>query len=134
MPAVRIEVHVGNIGTLYQVPTVDQDGAPLDPTDAIVKEIWFGLPQGTLRKAATVVGSGSPSDAWMLTYRVVADDGIGSPPGQFHQATGRLQLQGHLEWADGTRITSPIYQVADNGVELRVHKNLLRLTDANEFE
>lgn len=133
MPTPKPEVHIGDRGPRYRLRLINQDGDAIDPTSAIVKELWFDMPQGQLRKAAEVISVGSPATAWDLAYQVVGNDGIGSPAGEVHLSTGRFTIQAHVEWADGVRKSSTIGHVADNGMELRVHRNIVAMDDDNEF-
>jgi hypothetical protein len=120
----RPEIHVGDIGTRYQVRIYDET-MPFDPTTAMLKDLIFSLPLGVvLTKPATVVPEGSPAASWLLVYQVTAGAGAGSPPDEFHAAPGVLKIQARLEWADGSIFHSDIRTTDEDGVELRIYKNI----------
>jgi hypothetical protein len=120
----RAEVHVGDVGTKYRTEVLD-NCEPFDPSTADTLQLIFLLPGGgVLVKDATLETEGSPADRWFLTYTVVADDGIGSPPGDFHAQTGPLKVQFYVEWADGRHFHSNIRAVDIDNRELRVYANL----------
>jgi hypothetical protein len=119
----HVEIHVGDIGTLYHVEVLDA-GQPFDPAGATITQLIFKMPNGLiLRKDATVTTEGSPADSWFLDYTVVPGDGIGSP-GEFHDNEGAFQVQGYLEWGDGRNWHSDIITADTDGQELRIFPNL----------
>jgi hypothetical protein len=105
------EVHQGDVGTTYRVRCLDR-GVPFDPTDATIKELIFKMPQGVLVKPATVEQIG---DDFYLVY--IADEG-------FHSTPGKVQLQGHVKFANGEEYHSQIQSTDEDGDELRVHRNI----------
>jgi hypothetical protein len=119
------EIHVGDIGTLYRI-RIQDNAVDFDPSSAAVKELVFRLPGNVLlRKTATVaVGTGDEEGQWFLTYRVLAADGAGTPPGEFHAAVGKVRMQGFLEWADGSRFSTDERTTDDEGFQLKIHKNI----------
>jgi hypothetical protein len=124
MPDVA-EVHVGDIGTLYRVRVQDENG-DFDPSSASVKELIFQMPgvaDPVVRDAAVLVGSGDEAGQWFLTYTVTEAD-VDTSPAEFHGQAGRVTIQGYLEWVDGDRYHSNRRTLADDGTELRVHRNL----------
>lgn len=118
-----LEVHLGDIGTIYRVRVTDENG-DFDPRSATIKQLIFAMPGGVvLEKDATVlVGSGDEDGQFFLSY-TVADD-AGSPTDDFHQTVGKFRLQAYLEWADGTHYHSNVRTTDDDGNELRIHRNL----------
>lgn len=120
----RPEVHVGDVGTQYRVRIIDEDGTDFDPSDADVMELVFKLAGGgVVRKGATLEVD-SPAGQWFLTYTVVANDGVGSPPGDFHPERGRMKVQAYLEWGDGRKFSSDVVSVDTDGRDLMVYENL----------
>lgn len=125
MPDLRPEIHVGDVGTLYRAK-VYSDQVAFDPSTASVKQLIFKLPGGVvLTKTATVTDDGlSPAESWYLTYAVQANDGAGSPPGDFHALPGPVRIQAYLEWADGSSFHSDVQTVDEDGRELRIFRNI----------
>jgi len=120
------EVHIGDVGTIYRVVLTDEAGTVVDPSTATTVQFLFQVPGGAvITKDATVVPlGGSPPTSWELTYQIVAGDGLGSPPGEFHATAGPLKIQLHLAWADGSTFHSDIRTTDEDGRELRIYRNL----------
>ena len=110
------EIHLGDIGTLYKVRIRD-NGSPFDPTDAVVKELVFKLPVGTVVRSAEVLFEGAD---WFLTYQVTVEDAM------FHSVLGKISVQGRLVFSDGSEYSSQIQTEDESGTELRIWKNLER--------
>jgi hypothetical protein len=118
-----VEIHVGDIGTVYRVHVLDDDHE-FDISAATTSELIFQMPNGVIfHKSASITSEGSPPDAWFLEYEVQPGDGIGSP-GEFHDNEGPLAVQAFLEWADGKRWHSNIQTMDTDGQELRIFPNL----------
>ena len=110
------EVHVGDIGTVYRVPTYDFDLTPanFDPSAATTKQLVFKMPgaAGLLTRTATAAQVTIAGVAvWCLTYTVLAADVVAyvsGTVGGFHQAAGDIEIEGYLEfssaqkWSSGT--------------------------------
>lgn len=119
----NVEVHVGDIGTVYKVHVLD-GGEEFDISAATVHELIFRMPNGAiLRKTADITTNGSPATAWYLEYEVQPGDGLGSP-GEFHDNEGAFQVQGFLQWADGKQWHSNVQTMDTDGQELRIFPNL----------
>ena len=105
------DIHVGDVGTVYQVPTYDDDLtlANFDPSSADVKKIYFSMPQldGSVavinRNAVAAQVTINDVAVWCLTYTVVSGDAA-----TMHIAAGYLKLQGYIEFADGRKWWSSI--------------------------
>jgi len=104
----RVEIVVGDCGTVYQVPVYDDDLAPanFDPSAAGVKQIVFKMPgaSGLLTRTATAaqVTIGG-LQVWCLTYTVLPADVVA---GGFHQQAGDVSLEGHIEFSSSQKWTS----------------------------
>jgi hypothetical protein len=54
------EIHVGDVGTEFTFPVVDEEGAAVSLAAATVMEVWFGKPDETvLVVSASRVGDGT---------------------------------------------------------------------------
>jgi hypothetical protein len=106
------EVHLGDVGTLYKLRLTDA-GVPFDPTSATTKQIIFKLPSGTVTKGATVLQDGND---FYLTYQV-------TDPG-FHSLPGRVFVQAHLVFPDGSIYSSSVAGADENGQALTIARNL----------
>lgn len=118
-------MHIGDIGTQYQMRVL-RDGLDFDPTDAVVKRLFFLLPGNHVlsRDATQEDDGGSPPAIWYLTYTVVAGDVGGSPSDDMHGEVGRMKVQGYLEYADGRVFRTDVVEEDTDGRELRVRDNL----------
>ena len=105
------EVHVGDVGTTWRVKCLD-GGEPFDPTEAILTEIIFKMPQGVVVKPAAVEQDG---DDFYLVY--IAEEG-------FQSAAGKVSLQAHVKFSDGQEYRSDVQTADENGNELKVARNL----------
>ncbi len=122
------EIHVGDVGTVYQVPCYDDDLAlaNFDPTAANVKQLIFDMPgasgAGTLTRTATAaqVTIGGAS-IWCLTYTVLAADVVA---GAFHQQAGKVRLQGYVEFSSAQKWKSSIVTTDQQNRPLQVVGNL----------
>jgi len=79
------QVHVGDIGTVFQATVKDQDGAVVDISTASVKTLFFRKPNGTvLAKAAVFVATGTDGQ---MKYVSIAGD---------LDQSGNWSLQGYV--------------------------------------
>lgn len=72
------EVHVGDVGTEFRAQVKDQDGAVVDVSSAIVRQLKFRKPDGTVIVRAALSGSASdPAKTgalgWMYYIGVLGD-------------------------------------------------------------
>lgn len=85
------QVHVGDIGTVFEATIKDQDGAVVDVSTAAVRQLLFKKPDGTVvPKTATLVTSGVDGKVKYVTG--VAGD-IDQP--------GEWFLEGYVEIGSG---------------------------------
>lgn len=122
------EIHVGDIGTVYEVELLDAGQPFAGAEDATVTELIFGMPNGlSIVKEAILTTDGSPASRFFLTYAVQPNDGIGSP-GEFHDNAGPITIQAHVarfgspgpEW----EFSSTVATADVDGNELRIHPNI----------
>lgn len=99
-------IHVGDIGTIFEVTIVEKDGVtPVPITSATVKKIFFKKANGTkIVKDATLVNTGS--DGKMKCVGVSGDINI----------PGTWQMQGYIEIAGGKFYSAK--------TKFEVHENL----------
>lgn len=97
----------GDVGTIFEITSVDPDGAAVDISAATVKKFHFKRPDGTtLTKTAVFTSDGSDGK---LRYTTVADD-LNQP--------GTWQVQVHVEAPSYTWHSSvAIFQVKPNLVD-----------------
>lgn len=120
--ATTSDVKVGDIGTVYFVPTYDNDlaEANFDPSSASVLQLIFRMPgaSGLLTRTATAaqktIGSAS---VWGLQYTVLAADVVA---GGFHQEAGDLAIEGYLEFSSAQKWSSGLVTKDQQDRPLRV--------------
>lgn len=112
----RAEIKVGDIGTVYFLPTYDDDltEANFDPSAATTKQLIFRMPgaAGLLTRTATAAQKTIDAvSVWGLQYTVVAADVVAYVSGSvggFHQEAGTIRVEGYLvfssdqKWASQT--------------------------------
>lgn len=121
------DIHVGDIGTVYQVPVYDDDLtlANFNPSTALVLKIIFSMPQvnggvATIERTASAVQVTINGVAvWCLQYTVLTAD-----VATMHIAPGYLQLQGYLEMADGRKWRSNVITMDSRDRLLQIVANL----------
>lgn len=129
----RADIHVGDVGTVYFVPTYDDDLTPanFNPTAAVVKQIRFKMPGATtlLVRTADAAQQATLDGAsiWGLRYTVLAADVaayVSETVGGFHQTTGVVILEGYVEFSAAQKWASD--QVSDDqqGRSLRIRSRL----------
>ncbi len=119
----KVEIHVGDIGTIYRVRVLD-NGIDFDFSTADIMELIFLMPNNiVLHKAATMTTDGSPATQFFLEYQVMPGDGVGSP-GEFHDNEGPLAVQAYLHFPDSSQFHSSIQTIDTDGQELRIFPNL----------
>ena len=83
-------VHVGDIGTIFRLTIVDEDGDAIDVSGATTKKIYFEKPDRTkIVRTATFYTDGSDG---IIQYAVVDGD---------LNKSGDWQVQGWVDLADG---------------------------------
>lgn len=110
----RTEIKVGDIGTVYYVPTYDNDLTPanFDPSTATTKQLIFKMPGVTTpitRDATATQRTINGASVWCLTYTVVAADvaAYTSPTaGGFHQTPGNLRIEAYVEFSSAQKWSS----------------------------
>ena len=106
MTAIRkAEIHVGDIGTVFEVTLKDGDGNAVDISSATVKEMVFGKPDGT----SLVVTASFKSDGedGILEYATVDGD---------LDQDGLWYVQGYVEM--------PTWEGHSSAEKLTVHETL----------
>lgn len=107
------EIHVGDIGTVYDYPLYDDDISPatFDPSTANVLQLIFKMPGATglcVRTATPVQKTINGASVWCLRYTVVAADVAAwssASAGGFHQEAGAVSLEAHLEFGANQKWT-----------------------------
>jgi len=122
----RQDVLIGDVGTVYFVPTYDDDLEPVnfDPSDAAVKQLIFKMPgaAGLLtRDAVAAQKTIDEESVWGLQYTVLAADVVA---GGFHQAAGPVRIEAHLEFSSSQKWTSSPVSVDQQGRDVRVIRRL----------
>ncbi len=126
------EIHVGDVGTVYHVPTYDNDlvEANFNPTSAPTKQIIFKMP-GTsaliTRNADAAQRTISGVAVWGLQYAVTAADVApwsDANTGGFHQAAGILNLEGYVEFSPAQKWSSSTVTKDQKGRTLEVKARL----------
>lgn len=122
----RSDCFVGDVGTVYRIPTYDDDMTPsnFDPSSATTKQLIFEMPgaSGVLTRTATAAQVTIDSVAtWCLTYTVLAADVVA---GGFHQQAGPVKIQGYLVFSASQSWKSSIVTQDQQGRTLRVAENL----------
>lgn len=122
------EIKVGDVGTVYFVPTYDNDlaEANFDPSLATTKQLVFRMPgaSGLLTRTATAAQKtiGGVS-VWGLQYTVLAADVAAyssASVGGFHQSTGAVKIEGYVEFSSAQKWSSGIVAEDQQGRTLRV--------------
>jgi hypothetical protein len=125
----RAEIKVGDVGTVYFVPTYDDDLTPanFNPTAATTKQIVFKMPGTTalITRDATAAQQDTLAGAsiWGLRYTVTAGDVAAyasATVGGFHQRAGAVTLEGYVEFSSSQKWTSDKVTTDQQGRELRV--------------
>jgi hypothetical protein len=109
------EVKIGDVGTVYFVPTYDDDRelTNFDPSSATTKQLVFRM-QGAsallMRTATAVQQTIGGVDVWGLAYTVTAADvapyDAQAQTGGFHQQAGPISIEGYLEFSPSQKWTS----------------------------
>jgi len=125
MASEAAEIHIGDVGTVYQVPTYDNDLAlaNFDPTTATVKQLIFEMPgSGVLTRAATAAQvTIDGASVWCLMYTVVAADVVS---GGFHQQPGAVKMQAYVEFSSAQKWRSGIVTKDQQNRPLQIVGNL----------
>lgn len=114
--ATSSDVKVGDVGTVYRIPTYDNDlvETNFDPSSAGIKQIVFRMPGASglcIRTAVAAQVTIGGASVWCLTYTVVAADVAAwssTSVGGFHQEPGPISMEGYIEfssaqkWSSGT--------------------------------
>jgi hypothetical protein len=107
------DVHVGDVGTLYQ-GEIQDTGAAFDPTTATTKELSWKLPNGTvITRGATISTTGTgPTQKWFLEYTHQAADLVAG----LHQYSGHHRWQGKVVFPSGQTYRTNVaeYFIAGN--------------------
>lgn len=123
----RQEIKVGDVGTVYFIPTFDNDTAlqNFDPSAAVTKDLFFKMPgaSGLIKRTATAAQKtiGGVS-VWGLEYTVVAADVV---PGGFHQAPGLVEIEAYLEFSANQKWSSATVRRDQQGRDLRIFARLV---------
>lgn len=123
-----VEIHVGDVGTVYRVPCYDDDLAEVnfDPSAATTKQLIFKMPgaSGLCVRAATAEQVTIDGVAtWCLTYTVLAADVVpyvSVSEGGFHQQDGTVKIEGYVEFSSAQKWTSSTVATDQQGRTLQV--------------
>ena len=121
----RSDVKTGDVGTVYRVPTFDNDLEPsnFDPSTATVKQLVFKMPGTAALITRTAVASQDDDDVWGLEYTVTAADVApwsSSTVGGFHQEAGPVSIEGYIEFSSAQKWASSTVTKDQQGRVLRV--------------
>lgn len=128
----RAEVKVQDCGTVYRVPTYDDDLTPanFDPSTATTKQLVFKMPGVTPLLTRTATAAQVAIDGvsvWCLTYTVVAADigaYVDATHGGFHYAAGEVSIEAYLEFSAAQKWSSGIVKYDQQGRKLQVAARL----------
>jgi hypothetical protein len=93
------EIHVGDVGTVFRVTVVDEDGVVIDISSATVLQIWFEDPTGSV-SVQTAALTNSGTDGKMQYMTASASD---------LATDGPWRLQGYVELG-GAKIHTDIHK------------------------
>jgi len=128
----RTEIHVGDVGTVYFVPTYDDDLSKVnfDPSSATVKQLIFKMPgaSGLVKRAAvaaqkTIAGL----SVWGLQYTVIEADVAAyssESAGGFHQSAGLVSIEAYVEFSASQKWSSGTVTADQQTRSLRVSSRL----------
>lgn len=128
----RAEIKVGDIGTVYRVPTYDDDLTPanFDPSAATVKQLVFKMPGVSAVITRTATAAQVTIDGvsvWCLTYTVLAadiGDYVDANNGGFHNAAGDVEIEGYVEFSSAQKWSSGIVKKDQQDRGLKVTARL----------
>lgn len=129
----RAELKVGDIGSVYFVPTYDDDLAPptnFDPSAATVKQLIFRMPGVTQLLTRTAQASTRTIDGATvngLEYTVVAADigaYVDANNGGFHYQAGEVSIEAYLEFSSSQKWSSGIVKNDHQRRQLKVSARL----------
>lgn len=126
------EVKIGDVGTVYFIPTYDNDLTPanFDPSAASVKQLRFKMPGATslcVRTATAAQKTIAGVAVWGLQYTVVAADVAAQSSesvGGFHQAAGKISIEGYVEFSSSQKWASETVTTDQQGRSLKVSARL----------
>lgn len=127
-----VDIHVGDVGTVYQIPTFDDDLTPanFDPSSATTKQIVFKMPGTAALITRTATAAQVTIDGvatWCLTYTVTAADVAAwssASVGGFHQQAGPVKMEGYVEFSSAQKWTSSTVTEDQQGRPLKVVNRL----------
>lgn len=109
--AISNDIIVGSVGTVYFLPTYDDDLTPanFDPSAATTKQLIFKMPGASGLCIRTATAAQKTIDAvsvWGLEYTVVAADVaayVSTSVGGFHQEAGTVKIEGYVEFSSSQK-------------------------------
>ncbi len=121
--AIREDIKVGTVGTVYDVPIFDDDlvAADFDPSLATIK-----MPSQTVlltRDATALQKAIGGVTRWCLRYTVVAADvmaWVDANTGGFHQAVGVVQVEPYIEFGANQKFPGSTVRLDQQGRQLKV--------------
>lgn len=130
-----VEVHVGDVGTVYFTPTQDYDLTPanFNPSGASVKQLIFRMPGASglcVRDATAAQKTIGGASVWGLQYTVLEADVAeyeDEATGGFHQAAGPIKIEAYVEFGSNQKWSSATVTKDQLGRPLQV---VARLTVA----
>lgn len=128
----RAEIKVGDVGTVYFVPTYDNDLTPtnFDPSLATVKQLVFKMPgvsQLLTRTAQAATKTIDGASVKGLEYTVVATDigaYVDATNGGFHYQAGEVSIEAYVEFSSSQKWASETVRRDQQGRQLKVSARL----------
>lgn len=123
-----VEVKIGDVGTVYFIPTYDNDLTPanFDPSLAATKELRFKMPGASglcVRPATAAQKTIDGVSVWGLQYTVLAADVVAyvdENTGGFHQASGYVKIEPYVEFSSAQKWTGSTVTTDYQGRLLKV--------------
>lgn len=114
MSTAASEVKIGDVGTVYFIPTYDNDieFANFDPSLATTKQLIFKMPgaSGLCVRAATATQKTIDNvSVWGLQYTVIEADVAAwssASVGGFHQEAGPISIEAYVEFSSAQKWAS----------------------------
>jgi hypothetical protein len=131
--ATRTEVKVGDVGTVYFLPTYDNDMSEVnfDPSAATTKQLIFKMPGASglcIRSATAAQKTIGGVSVWGLQYTVLAADVAAwssTSVGGFHQEAGTVKIEGYVEFSSAQKWASQTVTTDQQNRTLRVVARLV---------
>lgn len=130
--ATSADVKVGDVGTVYFLPTYDNDltESNFDPSSAATKQLIFRMPGASglcIRTATAAQKTIDGTSVWGLQYTVLAADvaaWASTSSGGFHQEAGPIKVEGYLEFSSAQKWSSSTVSTDQQSRGLKVSARL----------